>query len=356
MALKVVHIVDNVETINYGIWNAALFSSDLLEKKYGVSSFLWVCKGGDAVRDVYANTIYLENRALSKKALDKLLCDQNLRIADTVFVTHGAWLQPTKIGCTLRKLGYKWIYVPHGMLEPWSMKQSRWKKTIYFFLVEKRLGNYANVIRAVSKNEQLNLQRHFRQPIELVENGVDVEPWRKKDCCEQVFLFLGRLHYKKGIVPLVQAWRNIMTSTNKKLLIAGPDEGELDKIVPLMDKRNMQYLGPVYGEQKKDLLTRSHYFLLPSHSEGFPTSVLEAMSFGLIPLISKGCNFETVFVKHLGYNIEPDVSSIEKCLLHIQEKKFDNDLSEANRDFVYNAYSTTVIAQKLITLYSSILN
>ncbi|MEJ0030745.1 MAG: glycosyltransferase [Bacteroidota bacterium] len=87
---------------------------------------------------------------------------------------------------------------------------------------------------------------------------------------------------------MVEAWHAINSQNNSvKLIIAGPDEGELKHIQHLI-KGNVEYAGAVYGDGKKKLLNEASYYLLPSYSEGFPTSVLEAMSYGQIPLISSG--------------------------------------------------------------------
>src|SRR5690606_2109470 len=147
-------------------------------------------------------------------------------------------------------------------------------------------------VRAVSRPEKANLEKQLGRGVTLVENGVTLpEDLPPKDDQETLFLFMARLHYKKGVAPLVRAWKRVMDGAGEKtLVIAGPDEGELEKIRPLLTG-NVRYIGAVYGKEKEDWLKRSHYYFLPSFSEGFPTSVLEAMSYGLTPLITAGCNF-----------------------------------------------------------------
>jgi glycosyltransferase involved in cell wall biosynthesis len=162
---------------------------------------------------------------------------------------------------------------------------------------------------------------------------------------------MARLHQKKGIVPLVKAWTKVMKNAPAKLIIAGPDEGELSKFHHFLGG-NVVYLGPVYGDEKVKLLNEAHYYVLPSFSEGFPSSVLEAMSFGAIPLISKGCNFPEVFDQKLGYNIEPDEISIGKVLSMLRVRDYDTAKSHENHLFIKEGYAESRIAEKLFALYS----
>jgi glycosyltransferase involved in cell wall biosynthesis len=169
------------------------------------------------------------------------------------------------------------------------------------------------------------------------------------------YLFMARLHYKKGIVPLVKAWKAVMSDrSDKMLVIAGPDEGELDRIRPLVGD-NAKYIGPVYGEEKTEWLKKSHYYFLPSYSEGFPTSVLEAMSYGLIPLISEGCNFPQVLDMQLGYQAEPDERQLIMLLSKIRDVAFDKLQSMKNMQYIAEHYSEEVIGEALYKLYQSVL-
>lgn len=353
MQFNVIHVVSNLSRVNFGIWNAAIAASSFLEQKYGVKSHVWVCDNrtdSELFLDIPVRHLGSE---FSEGALNKCVLEENLS-DKTIIVSHGCWLKPTQIGFRLKQMGFPWIYVPHGMLEPWSMGQGRLKKEVYYRLIEKRLANAANALRAVSEKEQRDLERRFKQAVHLIENGVDVSAYEPKESGPETFLFLGRLHHKKGILPLVKAWKNAMRGSNKKLVIAGPDEGELAKILPYLND-DIKYIGPVYGEEKAALLKKVHYFMLPSYSEGFPTSVVEAMGFGLIPMISNGCNFPEVFTQGLGQNIEPDIQSIEAGLVSVKNRVFDHSLSKANHDFIRSNFSTKCLGEKLYTLYSGVL-
>ena len=353
---SIIHIVSSLDAVNFGIWNAAFFGSAYLEKKYRLKSACWVCREqqpGDPLPGIPVT--YLNGGNISKKILKELAVLQGLDPQNTIFVSHGCWLKPSRAGYALSGLGFPWIHVPHGMIEPWSLRQGRLKKSLYYFFREKKYILSATRVRAVSRPEKRNLERRVQREIVLVENGVRLpDDVPAKDNPVTVFLFMARLHYKKGLLPLVRAWQKAMDGrTDNLLIIAGPDEGEAVKIKPFLSD-NARYVGPVYGADKEDWLRKAHYYLLPSFSEGFPTSVLEAMSFCLIPLISEGCNFPEVFSEKLGYRAEPDERQLTDLLADLRERPFDAASSLRCRDYVANHYSEEVIGEEIHKLYISL--
>ena len=176
-------------------------------------------------------------------------------------------------------------------------------------------------------------------------------------------LYMARLHHKKGIIPLVEAWlkSNLLNNERYELIIAGPDDGELANLEKTLPNKttvtNIRYLGAVYGEAKTKLLEQSSFFVLPSHSEGFPTSVLEAMQYGLVPLISSGCNFPEVFEKKLALKTEPNSGEI-KTVLNNLSNYTASDLSSwaANcQTFVFENYSLNKIAEQQFNAFTKLI-
>lgn len=349
--LRICHILSNIDRISFGIWNAALFGFEYLRKN-NVETVALVCSAEVArpasFPEVQVHFVGTGDFRTSVNEILKKLGDPS----SCIFVSHGCWLMPSRVGNWLHGKGYKWVYVPHGMLEPWSMRQGKLKKRVYYYLYEKKFALNASRVRAVSRSEQQNLLQFLKRDVDVIENGVTSRPVSKKSLDVINFLFLGRLHFKKGILPLVKAWHKTLASDDRKqLIIAGPDEGELEKIKPFLGDTT-KYVGAVYGREKAELLEKSHYFMLPSLSEGFPVSVLEGMSYGLIPLISSGCNFNDVFDNELGYRVEPDEDQISSVLQSLPA--FDHQLSLKNVEFINIRYSEASIAAQLLTFYRSI--
>jgi glycosyltransferase involved in cell wall biosynthesis len=353
MTTAVVHVVDNLDRINTGIWKAAILGSGYLQQ-VGIKSYLLVCRNQEADDPTFKDVevVYLSSPVQNFK---DFLTVHEISPLNSIIATHGCWRQPTQLGFAAKKIGFKWIYVPQGMLEPWSLQQKRIKKFLYFRMLEKRWADGADVIRAVSGNEYGNLKKVFENNVVKIENGVAIPEYTQKETNQEIYLFMARLHHKKGIVPLVKAWSSLMASAqNKRLVIAGPDEGELGKVQNLITS-NIEYIGPQYGAIKFEWLRKAHYYVLPSFSEGFPSSVIEAMSYGAIPVISRGCNFEAVFELNLGHQIEPDEANIREVLQRLTALPFDEGLSRRNYNYVKSHNAEEVIGHQLYELYATLL-
>lgn len=354
--MNILHIVDTIDLVNYGIWQAAISTAPHLAERERISWLVFPATSEipelPAIHPLPVDDISADHLQDWIKAYD--FTPQN-----TVVVTHGCWRFPTRWGYALKKLGFKWIYTPQGMLEPWSMSQKRLKKWLYFYLLEYCYSRLADVVRAVSKPEAERLSKQY-QRVTWIPNGVQpIEVAPKIHGEQKIFLFMARLHKKKGILPLVQAWKQVKWEGHQaELWIAGPDDGELSELLSqIKGEHTIFYKGAVYGEEKQQLLDKAHFYVLPSYSEGFPTSVVEAMSYGLIPLVSEGCNFPEVFSEKLGYQIEPDPNSITDGLiwasyLALEEK---NQLSLQNSKYIAEYYSLSHIANEQLKIYEKLL-
>lgn len=357
--MRIVNIIDSFEKVNFGIWNAAIATAPVLKEKFYANSELWYPVTEYDIKP----EIDCVSLDLNKDTFKSMIKSRGLSSNNDIIVSHGCWQYPTRWGCELKKLGFKWIYVPHGMLEPWSMEQKKWKKYLYFRLIENRFAGKADCVRAVGKPEYKNLKNYF-QNVVLIPNGTNNIPYPVKDWNSGIkqFLFMGRLHFKKGIIPLVQAWKksSLYKSGKHKLVIAGPDDGELNKLkkeLLSVPESDICYLGAIYGEKKDKILKESHFYVMPSYSEGFPTSVIESMQYGLIPVISDGCNFPEAFENNLAVKIAPNENEILMALqtannLGTQEAK---EWSFRVWKFVAINYSLEKIADQQYELYSKLI-
>lgn len=356
--MRIINIIDRFDKVNFGIWNAAIATAKMLNETYGVQSELWFPETDFEAETPGANQIMLNFKTDS---VASIFAKRQLNPATDIIVTHGCWQYPTRWGAAFKKLGFKWICVPHGMLEPWSMQQKFIKKQLYFLLFEGRLSRKANVVRAVGSPELLNLKKLFAS-IVLIPNGINIDSTTSisKPSNPVQYLFMARLHRKKGVVQLVKAWQNscLKNSPEHRLVIAGPDDGELSDLMPVIaSATNVSYVGAVYGTEKQKLLRESHFYVLPSHSEGFPTSVVEALGNGLVPIISNGCNFPEAFENKVAIHTETNESAILKSLNEsskISEPEL-KVLSAKCIAFVLENYSTSRIAALQFQLYNGLL-
>jgi glycosyltransferase involved in cell wall biosynthesis len=90
-----------------------------------------------------------------------------------------------------------------------------------------------------------------------------------------IVIFIGRLIREKGILQLIEAVNKIAEKHEICLLIAG--DGRLYEEILQKKSECIRVLGRQSFERVIYLLSQSDMFCLPSDSEGFPTSVLEAI-------------------------------------------------------------------------------
>jgi glycosyltransferase involved in cell wall biosynthesis len=223
-------------------------------------------------------------------------------------VLHGMWLYPNwavSQECIKRKLPYACF--PHGMLEPWAVyRQNSWKaikKLSYWRFREKHIFKRARCIFFTTTRERILAETTFHlegMQLFLVPYGVDVSrkqtlrperPELVQPTERKVALFLGRLHPKKNVRLLIEAWAKAKPSAEWHLVIAGSGEdsyvGRLRTAVSRLGLgKQIHFVGFVAGDDKSYLLQRSSWFLLPSFQENFGVAVLEAITCGCPAVIS----------------------------------------------------------------------
>jgi len=362
--LHILNLVDSVEHINYGIWNTVTKLFPYLEDK-GCHPEIWFPESSDIPDTIKEVPWYkIENSRAFDIKLSGYTPD------NTLIITHGLWKEPTFWGAAAKNKGFNWVVIPHGMLEPWSMRHKWWKKFPYYNMIEKRKIEAASAYIAVGLTEYHNLRKHFDKRVHLLSNGIKpISVTIEKSTTQEVkykFLFLSRLHKKKGVVPLLEGWLNSKAFRHgAQLKIVGPDEGELDKLNQIMTYRSMNIntstvsiKGPTYGAEKETMLREADFFVLPSLSEGFPTAVLEAMSYGCLPIISEGCNFPQALENDVAVEIRPDSDNIAKVLNNlfaIPRHELDAVRQRA-KEFVDTNFSLDNLSQQVYGFYNDLID
>jgi glycosyltransferase involved in cell wall biosynthesis len=224
------------------------------------------------------------------------------------------------------KTGTPYIISPHGMLDRWQLKQSFWKdfkKNIVFRLYEKKHLSEASCFHTLCQEEHDAVRAMgLKNPIAIIPNGIglpakDLMQKTKTSNGRKNLLFLGRIHQKKGLDNLLEAWALLNPlSHDWQLTIAGETKDTaymqnlLDKTKMLGIGETVSFVGGQFGDNKHRCLTNSDAFILPSFSEGLPMSVLEAWSYQLPVLMTPFCNLSEGFTHHAAIRINTDPGSI----------------------------------------------
>ncbi|MCD8290240.1 MAG: glycosyltransferase family 4 protein [Prevotella sp.] len=103
------------------------------------------------------------------------------------------------------------------------------------------------------------------------------------------FLFMGEIGERKGVFDILRGMKNHVDELNGKMILrigGNKHEDELRKMITDGHLEDIvKFEGWVSGDKKIEMLNWADVFILPSHNEGLPISILEAMSYGM-PIIS----------------------------------------------------------------------
>ena len=252
--------------------------------------------------------------------------------ADTVHHFHGLWnLSHARIASALRKAGKPYVVSPHGMLEPWAFRNRRWKKVPYFKLIERRLLHGAEALFVTSAMERDHLARVLDHP------SVEVLPLGCRDLCppdyqegrrrlgweddERVILFLSRVDPKKGLHMLFDAMAKSDSSRKLWRVVVvgdGPEDyqAQLNQQLKVLGDRapKVEWLGPVWGDERWPFLQAADLFCLPTHSENFGIAVLEAFHVGTPVLTTTGTPWVEQREMDGVFIADPNEASIQEVL------------------------------------------
>lgn len=229
--------------------------------------------------------------------LSKALLDSD------VLHVHGVWnLLPTLAAEVARRRRLPYVVRPCGMLDAWSLTQRPWRKRIHLGLVTRRILEQAALIHATTPQEQIEVRQLGPLPPVLVRpNGVDERAFAASSemlseelkplfARSRVVLYLGRVHPKKGLDLLVQAFAETK-SDGTCLLVVGPrDAGYYEDVQAQISRLGLtdrvKFLNPLYGPERFSVYAASHVFALPSQQENFGITVAEAMACGTPVIVS----------------------------------------------------------------------
>lgn len=290
-----------------------------------------------------------------------------------------------------KNLKFPKLYImPHGMLDPYFQRTSERKfkavrNWVYWKLIESKLVNTADGLLFTCNTELLLAREPFKpyHPKQEINIGLGIEPpppftaemtddFIKK--CPQAqdspyLLFLGRIHEKKGIDHLIQAYAKLLKTLSNhkkleadklslpKLIIAGPGlETSYGKRMTQLAseskslRESIFFTGILRGNAKWGAFYNSEAFVLPSHQENFGIAVVEALACSKPVLISKQVNiWEEISSLNAGIvhddNLDGAINSLN-AFLSLTEQEKDKMGQQARLSYEIH-FEIGIVAQRL---------
>jgi glycosyltransferase involved in cell wall biosynthesis len=207
--------------------------------------------------------------------------------------------------------GRKYALMPHGMLDPYSLRQKRWRKKFYLAAIERlNLQAASRLIFTTAREQEAARQSlPWLASGEVIPLGADRPPCISRHACAAEFtslfprasnrrclLFLGRLHQKKGLERLLKILPEVTCKHPDALLViaGGGEPGYCEHVKRLVREakleRQVLFTGMLTGETKFAAFAHAEVFLLPSSQENFAIAMAEAMHMALPVIISNKVN------------------------------------------------------------------
>lgn len=201
-----------------------------------------------------------------------------------------------------------YIVSPHGGLDPYLRQRGRVRKRMTAMLWQDEMLRRAALIHVTTQAERdliADVVPHV--PRAVVPCGLDVHQFSSPPARHTfrrrhlrgyegaLILFLGRITQKKGLDVLIRAFAHARQACECRLAIVGPDdEGLLPALRELAHglhiHTDMDFLPPLYGDDRLAALASADVWALPSHAENFGIAVVEAMAAGCAVVTAPGVN------------------------------------------------------------------
>jgi glycosyltransferase involved in cell wall biosynthesis len=295
--------------------------------------------------------------------------------ADAVHL-HGVWdlilLAASRVA---RRHRVPYIVRPCGMLDPWSLAQRSWKKKLALQLFYRRMLEGAAALHVLNETESALIQPlKLSTPRSVIPNGIFLEEIAHNDVESDAFvkafpalqgkrymLFLSRLHFKKGLDLLAQAFIRVASvDRDIQLVVAGADNGAKAAFERDIQEAGLaarvHVVGPLYGPTKYSAIRHATCFCLPSRQEGFSVAVTEALACGTPVVISKDTHFSEAAKAGAGIETDLNPATIAHAMLQVIQAPAmaQQAMGLAGRRLVRQRFTWPRIANMTLNLYGNL--
>jgi len=303
---------------------------------------------------------------------------QSLQTFDLVHI-HGLYrFPPTYCARLARQQAIPYIIRPHGALDPYLYTKSSasvvLKRLYERWLDLPNLHNASAIHYTAEDERRLASFLELRSPSFVVPNGIDWRPFEHlpergafRDAigvgAALLVLFLGRLHHKKGLDILIPAFDQVRRGvTHARLAIVGPaNDGYGDQVRDWVRARGLEqtvvFVEFVTGADVVQAYVDADLFVLPSYTENFGLTVVEAMACGLPVVISRHVNIHhDVAAEGAGLVTECDPDEVARAILELlNDPERRCSMGESGRRAAQSRYALPKLVDQLTEEYRHVI-
>ncbi|MEL7665716.1 MAG: glycosyltransferase family 4 protein [Methanosarcina mazei] len=232
----------------------------------------------------------------------------------------------------------------------------------YLFKVEQEIVQKSDILTAVSNSSANNFRMYhsIKREISIVHNGVDTDffmPPENRSNLKSV-LYTGRFEVFKGLFDLIECSSIVCKKyPDVKFILVGTGtilENLKKQVKKLELDDNVIFTGSLSRSQIIEYYKNTTIFVLPSYREGFPTSLMEAMSCG-VPSVAtdvEGCD-ELIEDGENGILVPPkNPEKLAESIIYLLEnEEFRNRIGINARDHIVRNYDWETITDGFEKLY-----
>jgi glycosyltransferase involved in cell wall biosynthesis len=269
-----------------------------------------------------------------------------------------------------RRKKVPYILTPRGCLDVWSLKQKWLKKKIALLTYQGYDLRRAAAIHTTAEEETRQVRRlGFRQVVLQFPNGVNfpesLPPRERTD--KRRMIFLSRMHKKKGLVELVEAWAKVMPKEWQCELVFtlnGDEEKAYEsKIKGMVEQLGLVedfiFTGKLLDEEKWQAYRRSDCFILPTYTENFGIVIAEALYAGLPVITTQGAPWRDLIDHQCGWWVKQgDVNALANALIEATQMSRESleEMGARGQRLVIDKYHWNKICMEMCTGYKKLLS
>lgn len=270
-----------------------------------------------------------------------------------------------KLIIDVRKKNIPYVIVPRSQMTELAQKHKRIKKMIGNLLFFGNLGKNASAIQYLTEQEKIESENRWKIKNFIIPNGISLpQPFQKKFSENKISAtYIGRVDiYQKGLDTLLESIaeiRKTLMDKNFSLTIYGPSQvNDLDVLKKMVLKWKIEeivrFKDSIYWEEKQKILLNTDVFIMTSRFEGLPMGLIEALSYGIPCIATKGTNMaDVIYNTDAGWVADNNKDSIKTALLQMCGSEKFKEKSE-NSYKLAQRYSWNEIAKKSHNEYEKI--
>ena len=248
--------------------------------------------GAYVLKDVYGPEFFSDVHAFNNAAAEMVARADARRRYDLVH--HHDWLTAFAAMKVKNTMGKPMVTTVHST----EYDRSAFGHNDYILEIERQMVANADRVITVSDYMRRRLIEKFgadERKLRVIYNAVDASEYKKRwevrHGRERIVLFMGRLVEQKGPVQFLHAAKKVLEKERRVRFVISGTGDLLGKLIDLSMQlgigEHVTFLGYLPEEQKRYVYAKSDVYVMPSVSEPFGITAVEAMASGTPVLLSK---------------------------------------------------------------------